>query len=140
MSLIINTFNESGAKFLPWKKISNIVETILKSEGKKEANVNIIVLDDNQIHEMNKEYLSHDYPTDVISFILEEAPLDGEVYISVDTAKEQAKDYKVSLSNEMTRLVAHGTLHLCGYDDDTKEKRAFMTNLENKYLGEVWKG
>ena len=86
------------------------------------------------MRELNRQYLGHDYDTDVLSFSLEDDIIDGEVYISIPKAKEQAKDYGVSLENELLRLSAHGTLHLAGYDDNTKEAKEQMHNFENKYI------
>jgi len=86
---------------------------------------------------LNNEYLQHDYYTDVITFSLNEddtKEIDGEIYICVDVAEEQAKEYKVSLSNELSRLAIHGLLHLCGYGDKTDEEQKLMRSLENKYL------
>ncbi|MBK7986366.1 MAG: rRNA maturation RNase YbeY [Ignavibacteria bacterium] len=83
---------------------------------------------------MNRKFLQHDYPTDVITFPLEDNPLEGEIYISIDTAIEQARDYNVSVAQELMRLAAHGTLHLIGYDDSTDEERARMSELETLYI------
>lgn len=140
MSIIINTFNESNTKRLPWKKMADIAKRIFLDEKNIEATVNIVALDDDTIKEMNREYLQHDYATDVISFVIDDEPFMGELYISADTARKQAEEYKVSLSNEMLRLTAHGALHLCGYDDDTTEKRELMHSLEDKYLEKIGKG
>ena len=99
-----------------------------------EIKVNVIYLNDDEIHNMNKEFLSHDYPTDVITFTLEENPLEGEIYIGAGVAKDQAREYRVSVRNECLRLAVHGALHLCGYEDNTDKKRQEMHLLENKYM------
>lgn len=135
MSKTIEIFNSSSLKYLPIKKAQKAVETTLKGESVSNAEVNVIYMDDPDIHQMNQEYLNHDYPTDVITFPLNETPLEGEIYIGAETAVKQAEEYKVSLTNELLRLVIHGTLHLCGYDDATDEERHDMHLLENKYLG-----
>ena len=135
MSKTIEIFNSSSLKYLPIKKTQKAVETTLKGESVSNAEVNVIYMDDPDIHQMNQEYLNHDYPTDVITFPLNETPLEGEIYIGAETAVKQAEEYKVSLTNELLRLVIHGTLHLCGYDDATDEERHDMHLLENKYLG-----
>ncbi len=140
MSVIVKTFNESETKFLPWKKMKTVAEAIVIDKKILDASLNIIVLTDDKIQEINREYLEHDYATDVISFNIDENPLEGEIYISADTALKQAKEYGVSLSNEIVRLVAHGTLHICGHDDASDEMRQAMHVLENKYLGLYWKG
>ena len=93
-------------------------------EYKKLTNVifNIIFVNNEQIHQINKEYRGIDRPTDVISFALEE----GDIYISVDKIKEQAKEYGHSEKREMAFLTIHGILHLLGYDHMTKEDEEVM--------------
>lgn len=98
------------------------------------AVINVIILDDSKIRELNNLYLSHDYPTDIITFTLEENPVEGEIYIGAGVAAQQAKDYGVTLTDELMRLAVHGILHLAGYNDDTTEKRAAMNLLETFYI------
>jgi probable rRNA maturation factor len=134
MAFDIRIFNTSALKKLPRKKITQAVENVLKGEKIREAQINVIFVSDEDIHEMNRNFLKHDYPTDVITFPLGEKPLEGEIYISADTAAVQAAEYKASLSAELMRLAAHGTLHLAGYDDATDEDRNRMHLLENRYI------
>ena len=132
----IKIFNDSTTKFLPKKKISDAVNRVLKDNKVKKASVNVVLVNDDIIKRMNSQYLKHDYTTDVISFNIDSEPaLLGEIYISIDTAKKQAEQFKVSLTNELLRLSVHGTLHLIGYDDSTETERNEMHNLENKYIG-----
>jgi rRNA maturation RNase YbeY len=114
--------------------IHSCVEETLRGEGVNAAEINVILVSDEELHEMNRQHLSHDYVTDVITFPLEEHPLEGEIYISVDRAREQAGEYGVGLYEEIRRLAIHGTLHLAGYDDATAEEREQMRTLEDKYL------
>ncbi|MBM2817236.1 MAG: rRNA maturation RNase YbeY [Ignavibacteria bacterium] len=130
----IKIYNDSGKKNLPGKKLIEILSKVFKAHGANDANVSIIFLDDAKMLEMNKKYLNHDWNTDVLTFPMEEDIMDGEIYISVDTALRQAKEYQVPFRNEILRLAIHGALHLLDYDDITDEKRAKMTELENKYL------
>jgi rRNA maturation RNase YbeY len=134
MSVIINVFIDSDKKYLPEKKIKLVVTSTLIHEGIRNALINIILTSDKRITDLNKKFLNHSYATDVLSFELDVEPLMGEVYISVDTALKQAKEYNVSLLNELCRLAIHGTLHLLGYNDANKNERIKMTELENKYL------
>ena len=136
MALFINVFNDSASKYLPDKAIREVIGRVFEGENISDAEVNVIFLNDEAIHELNKKYLTHDYATDVISFSLsdEAGKIEGEIYISVDTAFLQAKEYKVSLRNELMRLSAHGALHLAGYDDNTNERRSQMSGLETKYI------
>lgn len=135
MAIKVEIFNSSSLKYLPIRKVIKAIENTLEGESIKEAVVNVIYMDDHDIHVMNKDYLDHDYPTDVITFPLEEQPMEGEIYIGAETAVKQAEEYKVSLTNELLRLSIHGALHLCGYDDASDEERQNMHVLENKYLG-----
>ena len=87
------------------------------------------------IRMINREYLSHDYVTDVVSFPLGPEPgPDGEIYVNLDRAALQAKQYKVPFHAEIRRLVIHGLLHLLGYDDATPRAKRAMTRRENHYL------
>ncbi len=96
----------------------------------------IIFVDDRFISELNIKFLQKSGPTDVISFNLSdsESEPDGEIYISVETASRNAKDYNVELTNELYRLAAHGLYHLLDYGDADPQQRREMTRLENKAL------
>lgn len=131
----IEAYNTTSIARIPLAKMRRAVQHVFEGEGITEGTVNIVVVDDVSIHEMNKTYLQHDYPTDVITFSLDEEGLSGEIYISAETAREQAKEYEVSLTNELMRLAAHGALHLAGYDDASDEERARMRQLEDTYIG-----
>jgi probable rRNA maturation factor len=137
MNIDIQIINDSSFKFLPKKRVIKKVKNVFSKETKiNNILLNIIYVDDEVILEINKKYLKHNRVTDVITFSLGESIkiIDGEIYISVETAQRQAEDNKVSLSNEIMRLAIHGALHLAGYEDDTEKKRLLMHNLENKYL------
>jgi rRNA maturation RNase YbeY len=89
------------------------------------------------VRDLGKEFLGHDYDTDVITFDLseEDAPLaEGEIYIAVAQAEAQAKEYGTTLTAELKRLAVHGALHLCGYDDSTDELRSEMSRMENMFI------
>ena len=137
MAIEINILDEGEYGFIPVKKTEQIVKNILADYNINNSLVNLIYVDDENIHAINKEYLDHDYPTDVITFVLDEDEKEAEIIIGVDTAIENAKQYKVTQESELLRLAAHGTLHLLGLDDHTDEERKNMHELENKYLGTV---
>ena len=116
-----------------------VVEAVCRGEGATVASLNVVLGDHGMVHELNREWLGHDYPTDVVSFVLDEEAqgrgvLDGEVYVDVDTAAERAPDFDATLEHEALRYVAHGVLHLAGYDDATDDQRAEMRALEDRYL------
>jgi len=130
----VRVFKDLERKHLPDKEIRSVVTGTFVGENIKIAIVNVIFVDDDKILELNNKFLNHNFTTDVITFDFDEENIAGEIYISVDTAERQAKEYKVSLKNELKRLSIHGVLHLIGYDDDEDEKREIMHKLENKYL------
>lgn len=98
--------------------------------------LNYIFCSDPYLLDINKKYLAHDYFTDIITFESseEEGVLSGDIFISVDRAKENAKEYKVSLEEEIQRLIIHGLLHLIGYKDGNDEEKLIMRKKEDYYL------
>ena len=108
---------------------------------KIDASFSVIIIDNERIHEINKEYRGIDRPTDVISFALEEDEdyevkerLLGDIYISIDKVYEQAKEYGHSVKRELFFLVTHGFLHLLGYDHMNEEDEKEMFSLQEKIL------
>lgn len=130
----IKIYNNSSLPRIPRQKIENTVRAGLSGEKCTDAEIRIIYDSDEAIHQLNREYLGHDYPTDVITFPLEVRPLEGEIYISADTAAIQAEEYNETLNEVLIRLAIHGTLHLTGYDDDTEDKKSKMSALETHYM------
>ncbi len=112
------------------------IGVVLKREGKKQAAITVILVSDAAIRRLNKEFLRHDYATDILTFPLDDSGIEAEFYISVDTARLQAREYRVSIREELARLAIHGTLHLCGYDDATEILRNEMKIKEDRYLAE----
>ncbi|CAN5453631.1 hypothetical protein BH10BAC6_BH10BAC6_12610 [soil metagenome] len=137
MPISVTVTNASGLHYRGKQAMMDAVKKAMKGEGIKAAAVDVILLSDASIHDMNKKFLKHDFATDVITFPLEDQPMTGEIYISVETASEQAAEYGVTLTNELCRLAIHGALHLVGHDDATKAQREQMHNLENRYLNGI---
>ncbi len=117
-------------------RLRRAAHAILKDHGPASADISIAIVDDPTIHALNRQYLQHDYPTDVLSFVLEEPPprLEGEVIVSADTAIAQAGEYGTSPANEVLLYVIHGVLHLVGFDDQSTESREQMRCAEHVYL------
>ena len=115
------------------------VQRVLRGENMEAEAISIALVDDATILAINREFLGHDYSTDVITFPLETEPLDAEIVISVETARRQAREYKVSLREELLRLVIHGTLHLAGWRDSSGPDRKKMKAREDYYLEELRK-
>lgn len=115
------------------------IERVLRDSPYDSGAISIAVVDDPTIHEINRQYLEHDYPTDVLSFPLEDEPpyLEGELVVSTDTATSNAAEYDWSAQNELVLYVIHGTLHLIGYHDKQPADIAEMRAAEAKYLLEL---
>ena len=112
------------------------IEKALKKEGLHIETLQYIFCSDKYILGINKSYLQHDYYTDIISFDLSETrgKLIGEVYISIDRVKDNAKTHKTSLKEEMLRVIFHGALHFCGYKDKKPTDIKKMRSQEDKWL------
>ena len=134
---IVRVFNAHPKYRRRHRETILLVQRVLKGEKRSNAEINVIFADDKTMLQLNKTYLRHPYPTDVISFSLADETqrlVVGDVYIGVNQAVRQAKEYRVSLRNELARLAVHGVLHLIGYDDRLTRQRLQMTSLENRYL------
>ena len=104
-------------------------------ENKTLDYINIIICTDNYLYELNQKYLAHDTFTDIITFDFSEGNiLLGEIYISIDRIKENARMFNVAVKDELHRVMVHGVLHLCGYKDKTKKDKEQMTIKEDFYL------
>lgn len=117
------------------RAVSEWIKRVAAGYGFKVGEVAYIFCSDPKILEVNKEYLGHDYFTDIITFdYTEEEKIGGDVFISVDTVKKNAEEYGVSFENELMRVMIHGVLHLTGQGDKTKAQFKEMKEKENKAL------
>ena len=116
--------------------LKSLCREVLISEGFEKYSLSIIFVDDEKLKKMKKKYFNQDLYTDVIAFNLsdDKSKLDGEIYISFDAIKINSELYKTNINNELQRIVVHGTLHLMGYEDNTKDKKEKMTKTENFFL------
>lgn len=116
--------------------LRRVVQDVLRSEGVEIADVSVAIVSDQEIHELNCRYLDHDYPTDVLSFVLDrnESNLEGEVIVSTETAIARCGEFGWSAAEELTLYAIHGTLHLVGYLDKTPEDVAQMRERETFHL------
>lgn len=120
------------------RNISRWIKEIAADYGKKVGEIAYIFCSDMRILEVNKQYLNHDYYTDIISFDYSEANIvSGDIFISIDTVKSNAEEFSQSFTNELHRIIIHGILHLCGQDDKTPELRLEMTRKENVALSKL---
>ena len=122
-------FNQTLQKKL--EKTTQLVE----KEGFNQGELSVIFCSDDYLLSLNKTYLNHDYFTDIITFSYnEEGIVSGDLFISVDRTKENAEKNNVSISNELARLVIHGMLHLCGFNDKSQEEINVIRKKEEEYL------
>ena len=119
------------------KKSINILKSTLDKELISKAKINLIFAKDEFLNNLKIEYFQKDHLTDVIAFRINDytdTEVEGEIYISLERAIDNAKEYDEKVSKELARLIIHGTLHLLNYKDNTDDEKFIMTELENKYL------
>ena len=149
--------NEQTTVAISENELRRVAMLTLEAEGVVEAEISVAVVDDPAIHRVNRDYLQHDYPTDVISFLLDSGDADprsippshfkqgrgfgkwlhGDVILSGDTAQREAREYGWEPPAEVCLYLVHGLLHLCGYDDLTEEEQAIMRAREREILQQL---
>lgn len=116
-------------------KNNNWLRLVAESEIRRLGDINIIFCSDNYILDINQQYLGHDYFTDIITFdYCEGDRLSGDLFISVDSVRENAMEFNQTFERELDRVMVHGILHLIGYDDHTKVQQKEMRAKEDYYL------
>ncbi len=114
------------------------------AEGYKIKNINYVFMTDDELLQMNNDFLQHDYYTDIITFDTSSEPeqakkwVVADLYISVDRVQDNATKHGVLFNHELMRVMVHGLLHLCGYTDKTKTHKTQMTAKENEYLSKLF--
>jgi probable rRNA maturation factor len=135
----IEVNNQQPHQCVDIQQLHNAARAVLQGEGISVATISIAVVDDATIHSLNCRYLKHDYPTDVLSFVLDDAAagLDGEVIVSAETAARQCGHYGWSAQDELVLYTVHGVLHLVGYDDQRPQQAEQMRARERLYLNQL---
>lgn len=111
------------------------LNSVIRAEDKVPGDINIIFCSDDYILDVNKKFLSHDYYTDIITFDYCQADIvSGDLFISIDSVRDNAKHFNVEFDEELHRVIVHGVLHLIGYDDHCDEDIVQMRSKENHYL------
>lgn len=117
------------------RRLTQWIKLIAKEYGKNTGDINYIFCSEEKILEINRQFLNHDYFTDIITFdYSEKNVISGDIFISPETLKTNAIQFNVTLEEELLRIIIHGILHLCGQDDKTPESKLQMTAKEDKAL------
>ena len=128
-------FEDTDFQFKPKRFTFSWLKTVAESEIRKLGDVNIIFCSDNYILDINQRYLQHDYFTDIITFdYCDGNILSGDLFISVESVRENALEYGTEFDEELNRVIVHGILHLVGYDDHAEDDIVVMRSKENYYL------
>ncbi len=139
--IFLEILDEQDFLEAPVTTIRDLAVRILEEAGVREGKVSIVLVDNETIHTLNRDFLNHDYPTDVLSFLIEEKGghryVEGEIVVSTEMAKERAGEFDWNPEQESLLYIVHGLLHLVGYEDDTKSAAKGMREKERHYLGGV---
>ena len=121
------------------KKVKDWITAVAATyDGRRVGDLNYIFCNDDRILEVNKEFLGHDYYTDIITFDYSEpGVVSGDMYISLDTVQSNSRKFRTSYDRELMRVIIHGVLHLCGINDKGRGERAVMEAAENRAL-DMW--
>ena len=128
-------FQDTDFKFRDRRKTNEWLKLAAESEIRRIGNISIIFCSDNYVLDINQKYLRHDYFTDIITFdYCEGDRLSGDLFISVDSVRENSVEFGTEFKDELNRVIIHGLLHLVGYDDHTEKDIKLMRSKENYYL------
>lgn len=133
---MISYYNQDiDFKFKGKRLTSKWLTLVAESEIRRIGDIAVIFCSDDYILQINQQYLSHDYYTDIITFDYSEGDkLSGDLFISIDTVKANAEEYGTDFNDELNRVIVHGVLHLIGYDDHNDKDIAVMRKKEDYYL------
>lgn len=132
---MIEFFSETDFELTNKEQIASWISTIVTNEKHELGEVTYIFCDDAYLHKLNLQFLQHDTLTDIISFDNSLGiQIHGEIYISIERVRENAKEFSETFTDELHRVIIHGMLHFCGYKDKTKEEESKMREKENAAL------
>ena len=131
------TYNAEGIAMPKIKKrlTSKWIKAVAASHGRKVGEVGYLFVNDDKILEVNREYLGHDYYTDIITFdYVKGKTISGDIFVSLQRISDNATIHSTNFQNELHRVLAHGLLHLCGYKDKSEDEKKMMRYKEDFYL------
>jgi rRNA maturation RNase YbeY len=132
---MIKFFSENEFRLKREKDLKKWISMVISSEGFEEGDISFVFCSDAYLAKINLEFLKHDTLTDIISFDYSlDKLLEGEIYISTERVADNAKDLEASFVNELLRVVVHGILHMCGYNDKKEEDKNIMRSREDHWL------
>ena len=133
------SFNyELNFKLANEEELSKWISLVISMEEFREGDINYIFCNDDYLHKLNVEFLKHNTLTDIISFDYTVGKeLHGDIFVSIERVKENAKDFNVSFEDELNRVLVHGVLHYCGYKDKSEDDTEVMRAKENHYLSQL---
>ena len=137
-SFLLEILDEQDELVVDLEKVRIVCERILADCGIRSGRMNVVLVDSETIHQYNRDFLQHDYPTDAISFPIEdrrnEGYLEGEILVCTEIARDRAEEFGWTAEEELLLYVVHGMLHLAGFDDVTPEQQTVMREKERSYL------
>ena len=140
MGLTIEIADDCQKQAHDHNRLKQAIRSIVSDAGFHSGEISVAIVNDERMHELNRHYLQHDYPTDVLSFVLtrddDAGSLEGEIIVSAEYAAREAQQYVWQPADELLLYVIHGALHLVGYDDQSPEGRAAMRAAETNYLAQ----
>ena len=132
---MINYFYENVAPISDEEKRAEWLEKLILEEGKKPGDINYILCNDEYLLEINRQYLDHDYYTDIITFdYCKGKIISGDIFLSLQRVLDNASMLETKQEEELNRVLAHGILHLCGYKDKKEEEKKTMRYKEDYYI------
>ena len=134
-------FAETKITLTERTRLKKFIASIFKKEGVQLLSLNYIFCSDDYLLDINRQFLNHDYYTDIITFDISEKgmPVNGEIYISVDRVVDNANTLAQSIKHELHRVLFHGVIHLCGYSDKSVKEKMTMRKKEEEYLSLYFK-
>ena len=133
--MAIHFHNEDVSTSFNKTIVSNWLNNCIQDLDYKTGEISIIFCSDDYLLDINKKYLNHEYFTDIITFNYNEKnTIIGDLFISIDRVRENAKELKVDFNNELFRVIIHGVLHLCGYNDKTQDQQKEIRAKEDEFL------